>query len=71
MDGFLEGIPKASKSLSCDFLKEQDGYFIRINIISLQKHLDFPLASKIGEDGIRNFTNNMDNEHIFTDKTHA
>ena len=68
MDGFLEGLPKVLKSLSYDFLKEQECYFIRVKIIKLHKQLDFPLTSKVDEDGVRNFTNNMDNEIIFDDK---
>ena len=47
---------------------KQDGYFIRIRIIRLNKHLDFPLASKINEDGVRDFTNDMSNEIIYIDK---
>ena len=50
-------------------MKEQDGYFIRIKKnIELNKHLDFPLTSKINEDGIRDFTNDMSNEIIYIDK---
>ena len=68
MDGFLQGLPQILKDLSYDFLKTQDGYFIRIKIIRLNKHLDFPLTSKINEDGVRDFTNHMDNEIIYIDK---
>ena len=68
MLGFLMGLPKVLQNLSYDFLKEQDGYFIRIKIIKLNKHLDFPLTSKINEDGIRDFTNDMSNEIIYIDK---
>ena len=31
-------------------LKQQDSYFVRIEIIRLNKHLDFPLTSKINEE---------------------
>ena len=68
MLGFLMGLPKVLQNTSYDFLKEQDGYFIRIKIIKLNKHLDFPLSSKINEDGIRDFTNDMRNEIIYIDK---
>ena len=34
---------------------------ISLEMIKLNESLDFPLASKIDEDGVRNFTNNMDN----------
>ena len=69
MDGCLEGLPKVLTNLSYEFLKSQDGYFIRIKLIKLHKHVYFPLTSKIDEDGVRNFTNNMDNEIIYIDKT--
>ena len=68
MLGFLKGLPKVLQNTSYNFLKNQDGYFIRIKIIRLNKHLDFPLASKINEDGIRDFTNDMTNEIIYIDK---
>ena len=68
MEGFLEGLPKALRNTSYEFLKQQDGYFMRIKIIKLHKHLDFPLTSKIDENGVRNFTNNMDNEIVYIDK---
>ena len=68
MYGFLEGCPKVVTSIYYDFSKGQGVYFIRINIISLHKHSDFPLTSKIDEDGVRNFTNNMEHDIIYIDK---
>ena len=65
MEGFLEGLPKVLTNLSYDFLKEQDGDFIRIKTIKLHKHSELPLTSKIDEDGVRHFTNDMDNETIY------
>ena len=37
--------------------RHKSQYFIRIIIIKLNKHLDFPLTSKINEDGVRDFIN--------------
>ena len=34
----------------------------------MNKHLDFPLTSKINEDGVRDFTNYMSTEIIYIDK---
>ena len=68
MEGFLTGLPKVLENKSYDFLQQQDGYFIRIKIINLNKHLDFPLTSKLNENGVRDFTNDMENEIIYTDK---
>ena len=62
MQGLFKGKPKVLSDTSQGFLKEQDGYFVRINIIKLNKHLDFPLTSK-HEDGVRNCTNDMDNNN--------
>ena len=55
MSGFLKGLPKVLQNTSYEFLKQQDGYFIRVKIIRLNKHLYFPFESKINEYGIRNF----------------
>ena len=62
MLGFLMGMTKVLTDTSYDFVKHQDGYFIRIQLIKLNKHLDVPLTSKINEDGVRDFTNDMDNK---------
>ena len=49
MEGFLKGLPKALSDASNEFLKQQDGYFVRTKIIKLNRHLDFPLSSKLNE----------------------
>ena len=62
MDGLLEDKPKVLNDKSYEFLKQQDGYFVRTKIIKLNKHLDFPLTSRINdESGVRDFANDMDN----------
>ena len=54
MDGLLEDKPKVLNYKSFEFLKQQDGYFVRFKIIKLSKHLDFPLAPKLNEEsGVR------------------
>ena len=69
MLGSLMGLPNILKNTSYEFLQQQDGYFVRIKIIKLNKHLDFPLTSKLNEDsGVREFINEMDNEIIYIDK---
>ena len=68
MDGFLKGLPQILNNTSYDFLKSQDGHFIRIKIIKLNRHLDFPLTSKIKEDGVRDFINNMEHAILYIDK---
>ena len=69
MDGPLEDKPKVLYDKPYDFLKQQDGYFARTKIIKLNKHLGFPLTSKINEEsGVRYFINEMDNGIIYIDK---
>ena len=66
MDEFLEGKAKALRNTSYEFLKQQDCYFIRIKYIKLNKHLDFPLTSKINEEaGVIYFIYEMDNDIIY------
>ena len=37
-------------------------------MLKLNRHLDFPLTSKLNEDdGVRNFTNDMDTETMYVD----
>ena len=66
--GLLQGLPQVLKYMSYDFLKYKDGYFISIKVIELNKQLDFPLTSEINEDGVREFTNDMENETVCVDK---
>ena len=69
MEGFLKGLPNVLSDTSYEFLKQQDGYFVRTKIIKLNKHLDFPLTSKLNdESGVRDFINEMDNGIIYIDK---
>ena len=39
LDGLLEGKPKVLRNTSYEFLTQQDGYFIIIKIITLNKPL--------------------------------
>ena len=56
MEGFSEGLPKVLSDMSYEFLKQQDGYFARVKIIKLNKHLDVPWTSKLNEEsGVREF----------------
>ena len=65
MDGFLKGLPQVLTNRSYDFLTSQGVYFIRIKHIKLNKHLDFPLTSKINENGVRDFIHDMGNDYIY------
>ena len=69
MAGFLTGLPKVISDSSYEFLNQQDGYFVRLKITKLNKHLDFTLTSRINEEsGVRDFTHGMDNETVYADK---
>ena len=63
--GFLKGKPKIIKeSIDVSQLLKKDGLFVKIKILSIDK-LDFPLLSYKNEDGIRTWSNNVDdlNKH--------
>ena len=68
MDGFLKGLPQALNNTSYGFLKRQDVCLIMINIIKLDKYLDFPLTSEINGGGVRDFINKVGNWIICIDK---
>ena len=68
-EGFLKGLPDVLNDKSYECLKQQDGYFVRVKIIKLHMHLDFPLSSKLNEEsGVREIINEMGNGIIYIDK---
>lgn len=69
MRGFLKGTPKIIKNLSYNWIKEQDGYFVKIKILKVGTRRQFPLMSFVNEDGVRVFTNDMIGKTIYLDKT--
>ena len=66
--GYLQGEPKLLENKSYEFLKQQDGYFITIKIKKVNKHYKFPLLSKVNDESVRIFTNDMVGETIYVDK---
>ena len=68
MLGFLIGLPKVLTHLYYVFLNSQAWYFIRIKTIKMNQHLYFPLTSEINEDGVRDFTNDMEHDIVYIDK---
>lgn len=72
MKGFLKGKPKVLQpdQLTYEFLQQQDGYFVKIKVTKVGKHLNFALLSQVSEDdGIRIFNNDMVNRYQYVDKT--
>jgi len=56
LGGYLQGSPKVLENLSYEFLQQQDGYFVQIKVLSVEKEYSFPLMSYI-ENSVRNWTN--------------
>lgn len=69
LQGYLKGTPKIITDLNYDNIKKYDGYFVEIMISKVNKKYKFPLMSKITKDGIREWTNDMNNETFYCDKT--
>lgn len=69
LPGYLQGTPKVllKDQLNKNFLDSTDGYFIRCKITKLNKKRDFPLIS-ILKNGVREFTNDVDNHIIYFNK---
>jgi len=69
MQGFLKGKPKVITNLSYDWIKQQDGYFVDIEVLSVGVNRKFPLMSYKNENDIRTFTNDMVGKVIRVDRT--
>jgi hypothetical protein len=69
MKGFLKGKPKVIENLNYNYLSNQDGYFVDVKILKVGIHRNFPLMSFVNDEGIRIFTNAMENQIITVDKT--
>ena len=70
MNGFLQGIPKILKQSqkNMKFLEKCDGYFIKIKVLKVNKKRQFPLLSSINDDGVRVFSNDMENTIHYVDR---
>ena len=71
----LKGYPKGpaknitEKDLkSKKFLEYADEFYLKIRILKVGRRLHFPCLSKIGENGNRIWTNDMEGEEIFVDR---
>ena len=51
-----------------NFIKYANEYYLKIKILKVNKKLDFPLLTKIGERGERIWTNDMKGEEIYVDR---
>jgi hypothetical protein len=71
LGGYLIGKPKIIESEMKDYKtlqKYSDGYFIKIKINKVGKHLRFPLMSYKNEDSVRIFSNDMVGKFIYVCK---
>ena len=66
MRGFLKGRPKVIKNFEPE---KYDGYFIEIKITKIKKRYKFPPTSVLNENGIRNFTNDIEGQILYVDRT--
>jgi hypothetical protein len=69
LGGYLKGRPKILTTTNYDTIKNYDGYFIEIVINKVGKKYPFPLMSRVLDDGIREWTNEMEGETFYADKT--
>ena len=72
LGGYLKGAPKvlAPDQLDVEFLRRQDGYFIKIRVTGVGKRRQFPLASVVNpKTGTRDWTNELEGKELFVDKT--
>jgi hypothetical protein len=70
MEGILQGLPKILNNFNYDYLKNKDGFFIKIKILKVNKKRQFPLMSRINENtGVREFSNEQEGQYLYVDKT--
>ena len=67
--GFPLGIPKVLNTTDYMKIKNFDMFVVEIIIKSVGKGREFPLMSYITDEGIRNWSNNMEGKRIVVDKT--
>lgn len=68
LGGYLMGRPKVLTTTNYTDLKKYDGYFVELRITKVKKNLAFPLMSYKTEEGIRQFTNDMEGRVVNMDK---
>lgn len=67
--GFLQGKPKviSKENLNLEYLNQQDGYFIEVSNVKINKNRQFPLQSNTTDNLSRDFSNNITG-NLFLDK---
>ena len=65
--GFLQGVPRVLQTKKYEIIKNYDGYFVEINVKKVGKLRKFPLLSKIDDEGVRQFSNDLLGVH-YVDK---
>jgi hypothetical protein len=68
LGGYLKGKPKVITTTDYETLKTYDGYFVEIVVNEVNKKRAFPLMSYKNDEGIRNFSNDMEGKTLYVDK---
>ena len=68
LGGYLKGTPKKLKTKKYEDIKNKTGYFVRIRILKIGVERSMPLISKMDDEGIRIFTNDLLNDMHYVDK---
>lgn len=68
LGGYLMGKPKVLQTTNYDIIKNYDGYYVECKITKLRKCRSFPLLSYIDDNGVRQFTNDMEGRTVYIDK---
>jgi len=68
LSGYLKGAPKLIATTDYEKLKAtSSGFYVRAKVLKVGIKRDFPLLSKINEKGIREFTNDLQDEVVYID----
>ena len=71
LGGYLLGAPKVlgPDQLDYEFLRRQDGFFVKVRVTSVARRRQFPLASVVNrETKTRDWTNDLEGHELYLDK---
>lgn len=69
MDGYAKGLPKIiKKDTSIETIMKYDYYFIKVKLLKVNIHRSFPLLNVKTKEGIKNWTDKLDDVIYFFDR---
>ena len=71
LGGYLLGAPKVlgPDQLDYEFLRQQDGFFVKVRVTSVANRRQFPLASVVNrQTGARDWSNELEGKELYLDK---